>query len=95
MGLSAFWLRVADRLGPDVFLEFWKLCDSEPALQSDRGDLEFRLRPFRSYLRYQRNRFIEELHRRGLTPQEIHQAVARELCEQIGLRHIFRIVTGK
>lgn len=94
MGLASYWIRVAEAIGPEAFLQMWRILDGENALQSDRGDLEIRLRPYRSYLRFQRNRYIEALCARGLNVRQIQEQVRLELCEDISIRHISRIATG-
>lgn len=94
MGLPAYWLRVAEAIGAEAFLQMWRILDAEPSIQGERSDLEMRLRPYRSYLRYQRNRYIEALCAAGLSVNEIQERVQADLCERISLRHISRIATG-
>lgn len=94
MGLPSVWLRIAAAVGVDAFLATWRILDSEPAFRSDDGDLDIRMRSFRSYLRYQRNRYIESLCSAGMTAREIQEAVHRHLCERISIRHISRIKSG-
>lgn len=91
MGLPRLWLRVAETIGVEAFLAAWRVLDADPANHSERGDLELRLRPFRSYLRYQRNRYIEALASSSLSVKEIQVRIQRELGEQISQRHISRI----
>jgi hypothetical protein len=95
MGLPSALVRVAEAIGADAFLAMWRIFDAEPLFHTEKGDLEVRLRPYRSYLRYQRNRYIEELSSQGYTPQQIREAVRLNLCEQIGLRHIYRLLSSK
>jgi hypothetical protein len=95
MGIAATWLRVAGAIGVDGFLATWRILDQEPAFRTDKGDIEPRLRSYRSYLRYQRNRYIEQLAAAGRTPREVQAAVKLNLCERIGLRHVYRVMTGK
>lgn len=95
MGISATWMRVAETIGFDAFLAMWRVIDADPACRSDKGDLELRLRPYRSYLRYQRNRFIEQLGASGKTAREIREIVKLSLCERISERHISRILSEK
>lgn len=91
MGLPRLWLRVAELIGVEAFLTMWRTLDADPAAHGDRGDLEVRLRPFRSYLRYQRNRYIEALAGANLDVKEIRARVEAELGESISPRHIARI----
>jgi hypothetical protein len=95
MGIPTPLLRAADAIGVDAFLAFWRIIDQEPTYQTDKGDIELRMRPYRSYLRYQRNRYIEQLASQGCTPAAIQEAVRLDLCERIGLRHIYRVMAGK
>lgn len=93
MGISDAWLRIAETIGADAFLAFWRIADSEPSFRIvggaiERGYLQMRLRPFKAYHRYQRNRYIEALAASGMSPAAIQEAVALNLCEKISLRHI-------
>lgn len=91
IGLSATWLGVAQILGYDAFVAMWRHLSSEPALRNDDDQIELRLRPFRSYERYQRNRYIDTLVAAGLKPSQIHEMVRRELGEELSFRHIDRL----
>lgn len=95
MGMPAHWIAVAENIGFDAFDRMWRILDGDPALDSGRGYLDLRLRPYQSYLRYQRNRHIEDLVRRGLTPREIMNQVKASLGEVVSIRHISRIANGK
>lgn len=95
MRLPAAIMRMAEEFGFDMFHHFWRFIDGEPTFQSESGGLELRLRPYRSYLRYQRNRYIESLAAEGKTPVEIQRLVRKMLGEQISVRRIYRIVSGK
>jgi hypothetical protein len=95
MGMPAHWVKVAEGIGFESFDRMWRILDREPFLDSGRGYLELRLRPYQSYLRYQRNRHIEDLVRRGLTPREIMDQIKASLGEIVSIRHISRIARGK
>lgn len=95
MGLRAVHLRVARAIGVDAFLAAWKLYDEDEGCRTDKGDLQISMRSYRSYLRYQRNRFIEALVAAGLTPKQIRARVRADLCESLHPRHISRIARGK
>jgi hypothetical protein len=94
MGLPAGQLRIAEAIGHDAFITLWRVADGEASFHTDKGDLELRLRPYRSYLRFQRNRYIETLHAQGKTLDEIRKLVLEHLCEPISARHIRRLVSG-
>lgn len=91
IGLSATWLGVARILGYDAFVAMWRQLSSDPALRNDDDQIELRLRPFRSYERYQRNRYIDTLAAAGLKPSQIHEMVRLELGEKLSFRHIERL----
>lgn len=95
MGLPAVWIRIAETIGFDPFLAAWRILDAEASVRSNKTEMiQPLLRPFRSYLRFQRNRYIEALAGRGLQPLEIQEAIKRDLCERISIRHVSRIARG-
>jgi hypothetical protein len=49
------------------------------------------IRRFRTYVRYQRNRYIETLIQMNFSPREIKEKLERQLCEKISIRNILRI----
>lgn len=95
MGLPLVWIKIAETIGFESFLSMWRTLDDEPALRTDKGDLAVTLRSFRSYLRFQRNRYIEEMWRTGTGITEIQAKIYSELCEKISRRHISRLVSGR
>ncbi|OHC66530.1 MAG: hypothetical protein A2040_10725 [Rhodocyclales bacterium GWA2_65_19] len=94
MGLSRVWLRVAESIGIDAFLATWRILDADPSTWHNESILRVRLRPYRSYLRYQRNRYIEALTAQGLKPPEIKRRLQRQLGETVSHRHITRLGKG-
>ncbi len=95
MGLQLYWIHVAEVFGFERFLMLWRIFDAEPSLRTNKGDLLIGMRPFRSYLRFQRNRTIETMAGAGMTVKEIQQHLRLVLCEKISRRHILRIATGR
>lgn len=91
MGLQQSWLRVAEEIGVDAFLRTWRILDGDPGNYGDSGRLKIPLRRYSSYLKFQRNRYIETLMQANCSAQEIRERLKRQLCEQISLRHISRI----
>lgn len=93
MGLPRVFLDIAQAIGYDNFLTMWKILDAD----YDRRDntdgrmIEIELRRFRSFRRYQRNRFIE-----ALAPfmgcDAIRTKVLAELGEDLTLRHVRKLV---
>lgn len=93
MGMLAVWLDVAEIVGPAAFLRVWERLDREYGFQeAGAGEpLRLRLRRFSSYLRYQRNRYIESLASMGLSAPEIQRRIQADLGESVGHSHISRI----
>lgn len=93
MGLQRHWLNVAEAIGVDAFLVMWRVLDAEQSLWRDPpgAGLLIRLRRYESYLRFQRNRYIEALHANGLTSEQIRGSVASNIGENLSERHIDRL----
>jgi len=93
MGLPRFWLDVAAGLGTARFLELWRMLD-RPELIEQEGRLRITIPRFGLYLRYQRNRYIQELAREGRSAREIQGILKRELGERISKVHVWRLMRG-
>ena len=93
LGLTAIWIEVAESIGYDAFMRLWQILDRE----FDRTDpapgvfIRVQLRRYSSYLRFQRNRYIESLADAGLSTNEIHRRLRADLCETVTPGHIGRI----
>jgi hypothetical protein len=92
MGMPDVWLKVAHAIGSQNFIRMWSILGSEPSCEAPDGGIECKLRPFRSYLRFQRNRYIEELCRRGWGREQIQAEISRQLCENLTPGHISRLM---
>lgn len=88
IGLAAHWLEVARVIGYDQFVTVWRLLSSRDHLRNDDQQIELTLRPFRSYERYQRNRYVEQLALSGLRSHDIRDLLRRELGEQLSPRRV-------
>lgn len=92
MGMPDWFLEIARSIGFDNTLAMWRILDAQRELQSDEGlMINLQMRPFASYQRFQRNRFIESLGAMGLSVAEIRAKVKRELGEELSKRHILRL----
>jgi hypothetical protein len=92
MGMPDWMLELANTIGFDNTLAMWRLLDAQRELRADDGlMINLQLRPFASYQRFQRNRFIESLGAMGLTVAEIRHKVKKELGEELSKRHILRL----
>ena len=91
MGLQRNWVDIGEKIGVDNVLIVWRMLDSDEANHADDGRLLIPIRRYRTYIRYQRNRYIESLVEMGLSPREIKEKIERQLCEKISVRNILRI----
>ena len=93
MGIPRVWLEIAEIIGVDHYLAMWRHLDRQPEFADrKRGVLQMDLRFYSSYLRFQRNRFIETLDAAGYSPKDIQQALRARLGETVTIRHIYRLV---
>ena len=91
MGLQRIWIDIAEKIGVDNLLVAWRMLDSDETNHADDGRLLIPIRRYRTYIRYQRNRYIESLVEMRLSPREIKEKIERQLCEKISVRNILRI----
>ena len=94
MGLQRSWIRVAEEIGVDALLAAWRILDADPSSSYDGTTLRVPLRSYKTFLKYQRNRYVEDLARRGLPPDEIRRRLLRQLGESVSIRHIKRLAAG-
>lgn len=96
LGLPAAWLIVAESVGVDAFLEVWRRLSSEEFseyVRRDTGGTRMpTLRSFDSWLRYQRNRYVAALARRGFSSAEVRRAVQRNLRESLDEKHVSKLM---
>lgn len=92
MGLQRVWLDVSEEIGVDAMLKTWRILDRAHSSGGDEGRFMVPMRSYGSYLRFQRNRYIEALDASGMKPREIREKLSKQLCEQISIRHISRIL---
>lgn len=92
MGLQAVWIDIAEDIGIDAFMRVWMILDADTTNIGDDGRIFVPIRSFKTYQRFQRNRYIEALDAIGKTPKEIKEILTSELCEVISLRHILRLI---
>lgn len=91
IGLPAAWLRLAERIGFDTWLDVWRTISEDEALRHDGGQRMPKLRAYDAYLRFQRNRYIEALAQAGMGDQQIQAALRRNLKEDLDVSHINRL----
>lgn len=99
LGLPRAWLMVAETVGFDAWLAVWRMLSDEEFngwVRRDTGGTRMpMLRSYDSYLRFQRNRYIEALKERGLSVSDVARAVARNLHEPLDESHVAKIMNRK
>jgi len=91
MGLQRIWIDIGEKIGGDNLIIMWRMLDSDQISLADDGRLLIPIRRFRTYVRYQRNRYIETLIEMNFSPREIKEKLERQLCEKVSIRNILRI----
>lgn len=92
IGVLPEWVRAAEEIGVDAVLTIWRIMDASPsALAHGGASLRVSLPLYRTFLRYQRNRYIETLRDDGLSPHQIRARLQRQFGERLSLSHIRRI----
>lgn len=93
MGMPAVWLSVAQEIGVDAFLKMWRILDKEQSMLSESESLiEIKMRRYRSYQRYIRNRYVEELFASKLSKREIRERLHQQLGEKTSISNITRVL---
>lgn len=85
MKIGATWVRIAEEIGFEAFMGLWKILGQDESTR-------IRMPPYTKWARYQRNLLIKQLASDGYRSDQIKQRVKRELCEDVSLRHIARIL---
>lgn len=95
LGLAPRWIKIAERIGVEAFLEVWRTLD-EPNAELPRAHQEpvrLHVPLWSSCQRWRRNRYIQRLAAAGYRTREIRRRLVRDgWCESITLRHIARII---
>lgn len=95
MGMHHTWQKVAAEIGMDAFLAMWRILDADTQFQHPKGGLELTIRRYKSYLRYQRNRYILQMNGMGYREADIKYRLAQGLSENLAVSHISNIVKDK
>jgi hypothetical protein len=92
MGLQRVWLDVAEVIGVDNVIKLWRIIDSNCGGVGDDGRLLVPMRNYGTFLRYQRNRYIQTLTDLGFTAAAIKERLEKQLSEKLSVRHITRVM---
>lgn len=93
IGLQRVWQLVAEEIGVDAFLRTWRILDAEQSSIGDDGRLLIPIKSYRSYQRFQRNRYVDSLVDMGLSPAAIKEHLEKHLNEKLSNRHIWRLTS--
>jgi len=91
IGLPRVWLRIAERVGFDAWLDIWRMVSDDESVRHDGGARLPKLRCYSAYSRYQRNRYIEALATQGMPICTIHRALLENLRESLYVPTIKKI----
>lgn len=91
IGLPRVWLRIAERVGFDAWLDIWRMVSDDESVRHDGGARLPKLRCYSAYSRYQRNRYIEALAAQGMPIDTIHRALWDNLRESLDVTNIKKI----
>ena len=95
MGLHHTWQQVAAAIGMDAFLEMWRILDAEERFHHEGDGLRVSLRRYRSFLRFERDRYICALADAGLSTNDIRQRLADQFGENLSPKRIRLIIEAK
>jgi hypothetical protein len=90
MGLGRPWAAVARTIGFDAFVAAWRVLDSMPEVLDERHRVC--VPAFSTFLRFQRNQVIRDMHTRGHSNAQIAQHLRQRLGETISDYHIARVL---
>lgn len=98
MGLRGPMIKVAQAIGFEAFMAMWQIFDAEP-VYSDHGPSALRITmpPYRSWKRYQRNRYMEHLLLAGFSNDEVQDRLEKQLhidLEGTSVRRLRRKIEG-
>ncbi len=91
IGLPRVWLRIAERVGFDAWLDIWRMLSDDESVRHDGGARLPKLRCYSAYSRYQRNRYIEALAAQGMPIAMIHRSLQENLRESLDVTNIKKI----
>jgi hypothetical protein len=79
-------------IGVDNVIKLWRIIDSNCGGVGDDGRLLVPMRNYGTFLRYQRNRYIQTLTDLGFTAAAIKERLEKQLSEKLSVRHITRVM---
>ena len=91
IGIPSVWLRIAERVGFDTFLDIWRMLSDDESVRHDGGARLPKLRCYSAYSRYQRNKYICSLAEQGMPAGVIQEALRKNLREYLDITNVQRI----
>lgn len=95
IGMHGAWLRLARRVGFDVFLDIWRAVCADETTRHDGGRRMPKLREFDSYLRYQRNLYVKSLSDAGMNATQVQKLLRQNLREPMSIEHVQRLMAKR
>jgi len=92
MGLRRVLQDIAAAIGVDNTLKMWRIIDASETRLGDDGEIRLPFPRYKSYLRYQRNRYIETLVGLGHSITTIRELLNKQLGERLSKRQLSRVV---
>lgn len=86
MGLDWRWIRIAERVGFDTFLQTWVLISD--MFEDDRAYVRASIPHVKKLLRFQRNILIRRMHANGSDIRTIQAAIQKTYSTSMSLRAI-------
>ena len=92
IGLQRVLQDIAAAIGVDNMLKMWRIVDEIAPRLGDSGEIRLQFPRYKSYLRYQRNRYIETLVWLGHNHSTIREMLNKQLGELLSKRQLSRVV---
>lgn len=90
LGLSHVWLRVAEVIGFDAWLQAWEVMATDDAVVDDRRRVY--VPPLESFMRYQRNLVIRSMAESGASVDQILQRLRADFRESWSRKYLLRMI---
>ena len=91
-GLADYWIEIAESIGYDNFVCMWQILDKKNNHMNCKDSSRIRVPFFSQFLKFQRNKYILFLRESGKKTSHIQYLLKKELCENLTVVHILRII---
>lgn len=96
LGLSGKWLEIAERVGPETWLQIWEILDRENIDQPPpcRDRIRMWVPSYSKFLKFVRNRTIFQLAKDGHAPDAISRAIGKTGFDPVSPDQVRKIIAG-